>query len=158
MKNFKLWLILLTFSMNGQASMQQVFNGSYTVPVKNSRLSNFATFKTNAIEFDVNEISFTLPEKLSSESDYTVTFERSENNSNQFNSLVGQAHCLQILADEIECKIKYNSLYKRILQHDLPETKSFLKSLNLPAHELAARIDVATLFASDPIGIIRIKL
>jgi len=130
----------------------------YTVPTSNQQLFSFSNFPLRDVEITPSHLSFKLPTEISSPAVYKVTFERSKEDSNIFNSYFGQAHCLQNTKKTIRCDIQYNSLYQEFLQENLPLTKDFLRVMNISQEKRESLLILAEKFSGDPIGFLTIEI
>jgi hypothetical protein len=147
-------LLLLTGSSK---AAEDVFIGSYRVPVEDVLLEDFSSNELTDIKFSVDRLSFKLPAEIASLNAREVEFERIEG-TNSFVSAFGMAHCLQKTFTSVDCDVRYNEFYRSFLESNLADTEQFLIDSGIEGDILQKMIDVAKHFSGDPIGVLTIEI
>ncbi len=151
MKNI---LILIAFLSAAANAM----NGHFIVPIDEPALRPLADFNVKNIKISPDSLSFTMPPEIASAFAYEIKFERNDAGVNHLNSYFGRAHCLQADELSIRCKIRFNSLYQKVLIENLYKTMDYVQRNTQDIHELTDRFLVAEWFAGNPTGILFIAI
>jgi hypothetical protein len=150
----KTLLILIAFISVAANAM----TGHFIVPVDQPSLEPYAEFRVTNIEISANHLSFTMPPEIASDMAYEIKFERNDVGVNTLNSYFGRAHCLQADELEIRCKVRFNSLYQKVLIQNLYKTMNYVQRNTEDINELTERLLLAEWFAGNPIGILYIQI
>ncbi len=133
--------------------------GNYIVPTDQIELMNFSNFELSNVEFGEDELTFSLPGDLTPLGDQKVSFFKTDDKSNIYESELGSAKCTKDSKMlNVICDIQYNSLYSEYSMSRIHETEQHILSQTINQDESFFKIEVARAFASDPIGKLIIKL
>lgn len=152
MKALLLSFHILGLTVSSYSLAESKVSAEYNIPTTEQSLMEFATVAIPSITVTNNLIEIQMPTDLVPADSYKIAFERSKINTNTFNSFFGQARCLSTTQDKVSCDVSYNKLYSDYLTDNLELTENQIKSMNLSPDETFRKIELARLFAGEPIG------